>query len=232
MATKPGKQDAARAKSPTRAVSQQIHQLLLDRYGSAVELVDAVDPYTVIKDVDRFLEIMTVLKDETEMRFDFLRSVTGVDWPDDGYIESVYHLYSYPLGHAHVVKYRCPRAAPEVPSVEGLWPVANWFEREQYDLLGIIYLSHSDLRRIMLPDDWVGHPLRKDYIEQEDYRGIGTTRASPLEAFKKMDETRKKSREEKGLPKTEPVKSSIKPPEGWAPPAKKGAAAADEEEDA
>ena len=233
MATKPGKQDAARAKSPTRAVSQQIHQLLADRYGDAVELVDAVDPYTVIKDVTRFLEIMQLLRDDDQLRFDFLRSVTGVDWPDDGYIESVYHLYSYPLGHAHVVKYRCPRALPEVPSVEGIWPVANWFEREQYDLLGIIYLGHSDLRRIMLPDDWIGHPLRKDYIEQEDYRGIGTTRASPLDAFKQMDDARKKAREEKGL-KVELTKSSIKPPEGWVDPKKKGgaAAAADDEEDA
>jgi NADH-quinone oxidoreductase subunit C len=233
MATKPGKQEAARAKSPTRAVSQQIHAALAAKFGDAVELVDAVDPYTVIKDVSRFLEIMAFLKDDDQMRFDFLRSVTGVDWPEESYIDSVYHLYSYPLGHSHVVKFRCPRAAPEVPTVEGLWPTANWFEREQYDLLGILYLGHSDLRRIMLPDDWIGHPLRKDYIEQEDYRGIGTTRASPLEAFKKMDEARKKAREEKGLPKTAPQKSAIKPPEGWVDPKKKGGAAAeDEEEDA
>src|SRR5687768_10535983 len=102
MATKAGKQDAARAKSPTRAVSQQIHQVIADRFGDAVELVDAVDPYTVIKDVHRFIEIMTFMRDDDQMRFDFLRSITGVDWPEDGYIDSVYHLYSYPLGHAHV----------------------------------------------------------------------------------------------------------------------------------
>ncbi len=233
MATKAGKQDAARAKSPTRAVAQALHARIAARFGEAVELVDAVDPYTLIVDVSKFLEVMTFLKEDDQMRFDFLRSVTGVDWPDDGYLESVYHLYSYPLGHAHVVKYRCPRAVPEVPTVEGLWPVANWFEREQYDLLGIVYLHHSDLRRIMLPDDWVGHPLRKDYVEQEDYHGIGTTRASPLEAFAKMDETRRKTRDEKGLPQPPPQKSSITPPAGWVnPKAKKaGAAAADDDDD-
>jgi NADH-quinone oxidoreductase subunit C len=231
MATKPGKQDAARAKSPTRAVAQQIHAAIAARFGESVELVDAVDPYTVVKDVARFLDVMRFLRDDDQLQFDFLRSVTGVDWPEDGYIESVYHLYSYPLGHAHVVKYRCPRAVPEVPSVEGLWPTANWFEREQYDLLGILYLGHSDLRRIMLPDDWIGHPLRKDYIEEEHYRGIGTTRASPLEAFKQMDQARKKAREEKGLPAPPQQKSSIKPPEGWVDPKKKGGAAAEDEED-
>lgn len=218
---KADKQEAVRAKSPTRPVSQQIHQLIADRFGDAVELVDAVDPYTVVLDVDRFLEIMTFLKEDDQCRFDFLRSVAGVDWPDDGYIESVYHLYSYPLGHAHVVKYRCARAAPEIPSVEHLWPVANWFERETYDLLGIIYLHHTDLRRIMLPDDWIGHPLRKDYVEQEDYRGIGTTRASPLEAFRQMDETRRKAREERGEAPPPVQQSSITPPEGWVDPKEK-----------
>jgi NADH-quinone oxidoreductase subunit C len=230
MATKAGKQDAARAKSPTRAPSQQIHQAIAARFGDVVELVDAVDPYTVIKDAGRFLEIMRFLREDDQMQFDFLRSVTGVDWPNENVIDSVYHLYSYALAHAHVVKFRCPREAPEIPTVEGIWAGANWFEREQYDLLGIKYTGHSDLRRIMLPDDWVGHPLRKDYIEQEDYRGIGTTRASPLEAYKKMDEARKKTRDEKGLPKAPPVKSSITPPEGWEPPKKKGAAADDDEE--
>ena len=215
------KQEAARAKSPTREKAQQLHTLIADRFGDKVELVDAVDPYTVITDVESFTEIMTFLKENDAMRFDFLRSVTGVDWPDDGYIESVYHLYSYDLGHGHVVKYRCPRAAPEVPTVEQLWPTANWFERETFDLLGIIYLHHSDLRRIMLPDDWIGHPLRKDYVEEEDYRGIGTTRASPLAAFAQMDEDRRKAREERGEAAPAPLQSQIKPPEGWVDPKEK-----------
>lgn len=223
---KPSKQEAARAKSPTREKAQQLHQLLADRFGDKVELVDAVDPYTVITDVESFTEIMTFLKENDAFRMDFLRSVTGVDWPEDGYIESVYHVYSYSKGHGHTVKYRCPRAAPEVPSVEHLWPTANWFERESYDLLGIIYLHHSDLRRIMLPDDWIGHPLRKDYVEEEQYRGIGTTRASPLDAFAQLDETRRQAREERGEEAPAPLQSTITPPEGWVDPKEKKKAAA------
>jgi NADH-quinone oxidoreductase subunit C len=99
-------------------------------------------------------------------------------------------------------------------------------------LVGIVYLGHSDLRRIMLPDDWIGHPLRKDYVEEADYHGIGTTRASPLDAFKQMDDTRRKKREEKGEPLPKPLSSPVKPPEGWVPPKKKSAAAETEEEEA
>lgn len=225
------KQEEARNKSPTRQKAQELHGLLLAKFGEAVELVDAVDPYTVIKDHGRFLEIMEHLRKDAAFQMDFLRSVSGVDWPDESIIESVYHLYSYRLGHGHVVKARLPRALPEIPTVEGLWKTANWFERETYDLYGVVYIGHSDLRRIMLPDDWTGHPLRKDYVEAEDYRGIGTTRPSPLEAFKQMDLARKKARDEKGVVVV-PQQSPIKPPEGWVNPKKKGAAADEAEEEA
>jgi NADH-quinone oxidoreductase subunit C len=225
-------QEEARAQSPTRRPSQELHLVLEERFGKdVVELVDAVDPYTVIKDVSRFLDVMRFLRDDKEMRFDFLRSVTGVEYLETEQIASVYHLFSYDLEHAHVVKFLCARANPEVPSVEKLWPTANWFERESFDLVGIIYLGHSDLRRIMLPDDWIGHPLRKDYVEEPDYHGIGTTRASPLEAFRVMDEARRKKREERGEPLPAPRVSPVKPPEGWVAP-KKADAAADEAEEA
>lgn len=219
-------QDAIRDKSPTRPVARKIHEQIAAKFGEAVELVDAVDPFTVVKDVVLFTEIMKYLRHDPAMQFDFLRSVSGVDWPEDGYIDSVYHLYSYELGHAHVVKYRCARAAPEVPSVEGLWPTANWFEREAYDLFGIVYLNHSDLRRIMLPDDWTGHPLRKDYVEEQDYRGIGTTRASPLEAFKQMDTARAKARDARGEAAPAPLTSPVEPPADWVDPKEKKKAAA------
>jgi NADH-quinone oxidoreductase subunit C len=231
MAANP--QEEARSKSPTRTPSQKLHQIVAEKFGSVVSLVDAVDPYTVVHDGTRFLEVMRFFKEHPDLSFDFLRSVTGVDYPDQKKIASVYHLYSYDKGHAHVVKFLCDREQPEVPSVEKLWPTANWFERESYDLVGIIYLGHTDLRRILLPEDWVGHPLRKDYVEEPDYHGIGTTRASPLDAFKQMDDTRRKKREEKGEPQPKPQSSPVKPPEGWVPPKKKGAAAAaDDEEEA
>jgi NADH-quinone oxidoreductase subunit C len=222
------KQEEARSKSPTREKARQIHATLTLKFGDLVELVDAVDPFTVIKDPARLVEVMKFMREDSGMEMDFLRSIAGVDWPDESIIESVYHLFSYRHGHGHTLKVRLPRAAPEVASVEGIWATANWFERETFDLFGVIYLGHSDLRRIMLPDDWIGHPLRKDYVEAEDYHGIGTTRASPLEAFKQMDVARKKARDEKGIV-VEQQKSPIRPPEGWVKPGKKGAAEEEEE---
>src|SRR5262245_20023446 len=98
-------QEEARAQSPTRVPSQTIHLVIEEKFGKdVVELVDAVDPYTVIKDVTRFLEVMRFLRDDPRMRFDFLRSVTGVDYPETSQIASVYHLYSYEIGQAHAVK--------------------------------------------------------------------------------------------------------------------------------
>jgi NADH-quinone oxidoreductase subunit C len=223
-------QEKARSRSKTREPARQIHAKIAARFGPAVTLVDAVDPFTAVVDPTQFLDVMSFLKNDPELRFDFLRSVTGVDWPEEKRLESVYHLYSYETGLAHVVKLYCDREAPEAPTVEGLWPTANWFEREVYDLSGIVYLGHSDLRRIMLPDDWVGHPLRKDYVEQEDYHGIGTTRASPLDAFEAMDVARKKAREARGEKVVTQV-SPVKPPPDFVPPKKKGAAAAETEEE-
>ena len=220
------KQEPVRAKSKTREPARAIHARIEARFGeSAVALEDAVDPVTLVRDAKQLIEVMTFLKTDPELAFDFLRSVTGIDWPSLGSIESVYHLYSYRANQAHVVKVRVPRARPEVPTVEGLWPTANWYEREAFDLVGIRYLEHSDLRRIMLPDDWVGHPLRKDYVEQADYHGIGTTRASPLDAFAELDRARRALREARGEAPPPVRTSPITPPEGWVDPKAKKAEA-------
>lgn len=216
--SKPGKQEQARGRSPTRQPGLKLHEKIEAAFSGEVELLDAVDPATVIRSADKFLEIMRFLRSDPALRFDFLRSVTGVDWPNEERIDSVYHLFSYELGHAHVIHFRCHRAQPEVPSVESIWPTANWFEREVYDLHGIAFVGHSDLRRIMLPDDWTGHPLRKDYVEEAEYRGIGTTRASPLAAFAEMDAARRSARSERGESAPEPLRSSIEPPPGWQDP--------------
>src|SRR5882762_7934202 len=105
----------------------------------------------------------------------------------------VYHLYSYSTRHAFILKVELDRAAPSVPSVESVWKSADWLEREQYDLLGVTFEGHPDLRRIMLPDDWVGNPLRKDYAEQPEYHQISTTRESPLDGFIRLDEMKKRA---------------------------------------
>ncbi|MDQ6420958.1 NADH-quinone oxidoreductase subunit C [Paenibacillus sp. LHD-117] len=102
-----------------------------------------------------------LLKEHGELRFDYLRNVTGVDY--ETHLEVVYHLLSLVSKRDVAVKVRTERDAASVPSATPVWQSANWNEREIYDLLGVDFPGHPDLRRIMMPDDWVGHPLRKDY---------------------------------------------------------------------
>jgi NADH-quinone oxidoreductase subunit C len=79
-----------------------------------------------------------------------------------------------------VLKVRLPRENPLVPTVEEIWKSANWMEREIFDLLGVTFDGHSDLRRILMPEDWPGFPLRKDFVEPAEYHGISTVRESPI----------------------------------------------------
>src|SRR5512142_964517 len=143
-----------------------------------------VDPSCVVK-AARIVDVCRYAKQE--LGCDFLEDLTAVDWPKRSVIEVVYHLFSYGHRAGLVLKVEADRAAPRVPSVEGVWKAANWFEREVYDLFGVEFAGHPDLRRILLPDDWVGHPLRKDYAEAGGYRGIGNTRESPLVELRRLD---------------------------------------------
>jgi NADH-quinone oxidoreductase subunit C len=136
-------------------------------------------------------EVMQFLRDDPALRFDFLQDVTAVDWPKANVIECVYHLFSYQHRHEAVVKVHAPREKPNVPSVVSLWKTADWLEREQYDLYGVIFEGHPDLRRVLMPDDWVGHPMRKDYKEPKEYRGMPTSRPSPLDLLLVYDKAHK-----------------------------------------
>jgi NADH-quinone oxidoreductase subunit C len=124
------------------------------------------------------------LRTDPGLRFDYLECLTGVDYPDLNQIHVVYHVYSYTLKHRIVLKCFLDRADPAMPTLVNVWSTANWQERECFDLLGVLFEGHPDLRRLLLPDDWEGHPLRKDYEEKEDYHGIPTTRPNPVELFK------------------------------------------------
>ena len=105
--------------------------------------------------------------------FDMLSCITAIDnGPDAGTLDVVYNLYSIPFNHHLALKVTVPRDGAEVDSLEGIWKTANWHEREAYDMFGIRFTGHPDLRRILLPADWEGHPLRKDYQQQEYYRGV------------------------------------------------------------
>ena len=135
----------------------------------------------------RVADLCRFLRDEADLRFDFLQNLTAIDWPKREVLELVYHLYSYRHRHAICVKTEVPRATPHVPSVAAVWPTADWMEREQFDLLGVIFDGHPDLRRLLMPDDWVGHPMRKDFQEPRSYRGMPTSRPSPLELLASYD---------------------------------------------
>ncbi len=134
----------------------------------------AGDPFIVVP-AEKIREIGQTMKVTEQFSFDCLSNLTAVDRKDR--FEVVYHLFSYRHRHTVCLKVYLPRDdQAHIETLEGIWACANWLEREVYDLFGITFDGHSDLRRIMLPDDWVGYPLRKDYKEEEDYHGISTTR--------------------------------------------------------
>ena len=118
-----------------------------------------------------WFEIAKWLKDDPDFYFDSLQCNTGFDL-GEGNLESRYNLHSMKHLHSIEIRIKVSVEKPDIPSVESIWRVADWFERETYDMFGINFTGHSDLRRILLPEDWEGWPLRKDYKEQETYHGI------------------------------------------------------------
>ena len=169
----------------------EIHEKLKAQFGEAVGPLSEpkVDPFAVVK-TDRIVEVCRFLKDAPGVELDFCEDLTAVDWPKRNVIEVVYHLFSYKHRHGIVLKVEAARAEPSVPSVEGVWKAANWMEREVFDLFGVTFTGHPDLRRVMLPDDWVGHPLRKDYQEAGGFHGIPNLRENPLVELRRIDEVR------------------------------------------
>jgi NADH-quinone oxidoreductase subunit C len=162
--------------------AQEIYAALEQQFPGQVSDLKAevLEPYLTVAG-SSIVEVCKFLRDRAGMDFEVLSDLTALDWPKDEKVQVVYHLFSYKHNHQIVLKVDLPRDNPKLATVEGLWKVANWFEREIYDLFGVIFEGHSDLRRIMLPEDWTGYPLRKDYVEQEEYDGISTQRAPLVE---------------------------------------------------
>lgn len=125
-------------------------------------------------DVSQLVEGLWELKKNSAYRMDFLKYLTIVEWEED--LEALYHLQSYPRRHEVCISTRLPKENPTLPSVHQIWPAANWHEREMYDLFGVHFTDHPNLKRLLLPPDWIGHPLRKDFQEQETFQGVSTTR--------------------------------------------------------
>jgi NADH-quinone oxidoreductase subunit C len=170
----------------------EIHERLKAKFGDAIGALSEpkIDPFCVVTK-ERLVELCRFLKAEVGIELDLLEDLTAVDWPKRNVIEVVYHLISTKHRHVFKLKVEADRAAPVVPTVECVWKTANWFEREVYDLFGVDFPGHPDLRRIMLPDDWVGHPLRKDYQEAGGWHGISNVRENPLVELKRLDDAAK-----------------------------------------
>ena len=157
---------------------------LKERFGDIVEAVEEPDPDRpgllpgVFVRPDAVVEVCRFLRDDPELAYEQLSCITGTDFKDS--IHLAYVMTSYAHRHVMALKVKLERDDPAVHTVEQVWATANWHEREVYDLLGVYFEGHSDLRRLLMPDDWVGHPLRKDYTEQPDYHGMPTTRENPL----------------------------------------------------
>lgn len=160
-----------------KKLSEHFHDVKIDVVEGAKNPVSGAlqgDPFLVVP-TEKIKEVCNLLKVMDQFAFDCLSNLTAVDRKDK--FEVVYHLFSYKNKHSLTIKAYLPRDDnARIETLEDLWSAANWLEREVYDLFGIKFDGHSDLRRIMLPDDWVGHPLRKDYKEAEEYHGISTTR--------------------------------------------------------
>ncbi len=127
-----------------------------------LEIIEAFREQTLIVDPAGIIDLCGYLKGSE--RFGRLSSVTAVDWyPADPRFEVVYHLHSLELNLRLRLKCRVGGAIPEIDSITGIWAGANWYEREVFDMFGIRFRNHPDLERILMPVDWEGHPLRKDY---------------------------------------------------------------------
>ena len=171
--------------------ADEIIASLETKFGAKIKSkkLDALDPFAVVEAAD-LLDLCRFLKTDPKLRFDILNCISGVDYlePDpkkvakagfEPHLEVVYHFQSFTHRHRFTLKVILPRwkdnkpgELPEVPSVSDIWRVADWHEREVYDLCGVRFVDHPDPRRILLSEDWVGHPLRKDYEFPLEYHGI------------------------------------------------------------
>lgn len=164
---------------------------LQDRFGDQIigHDLENVDPWVQVAP-GYLVAVCQFLRDEADLAFDYLNSICVVDYlttdakkaakPQiEPHLEVVYHLSSIRHKTTCVLKVSLPRwknnnpgELPEIPSVTGVWRTADWHEREAYDLSGVVFVGHENLRRILCPEDWIGHPLRKDYEMPLEYHGI------------------------------------------------------------
>jgi NADH-quinone oxidoreductase subunit C len=157
---------------------QQIAQSLQTRFGQRITaaLPDDRHPRVHVDAAD-WRDVAEFVFRDPSLKLDWLANMSGVDYVADGKMCGVYDLWSFDHRHSFAIKVFTARdgvgaSGPSIPSVADLWPAADWHEREAFDMFGIDFPGHPDLRRILCADDWEGFPLRKDYQFPREYHGI------------------------------------------------------------
>ncbi len=148
---------------------------LTERFGDAIVSThsDFGDDTAAVRR-ERIVEICTFLRDDPDLQFDLAMDLTGVDYlGEEPRFEVVYHLYSLPKKHRVRIKARVPEEDPVIDSVIPVWVGMDWFEREAYDMYGIVFRGHPNLRRILMYEEFEGHPLRKDYPKARRQPTVG-----------------------------------------------------------
>jgi NADH-quinone oxidoreductase subunit C len=150
-----------------------IAQRITQQFGSKItaSLPDDKHP-RVHLNAEHWREVAEFIRSDPQLQLDWLANLSGVDYVADDRMCVVYDLYSFDLKHEFAVKVYMPRENAHVATVCDIWRAADWHEREAFDMFGIVFDGHPDLRRILCADDWVGYPLRKDYVFPREYHGI------------------------------------------------------------
>lgn len=150
---------------------QEIADVITETFGNRIieSKLDAVNPSSTV-DPKAIVDVCKFLRFDNRLLMEHLELLGGADYKD--HIEVVYVMCSLTHHHRYTLKCILPREAPTVSTVESIWGVANWHEREAFDMFGIVFEGHSDFRRILCPDDWEGYPLRKDYEFPKSYQGM------------------------------------------------------------
>ena len=165
---------------------EEICQLLQRTFPDVVEeaVLAGAHPYVVVR-ADGWPDVARFLRDDPRCGFNLLRCISSLDLIEENKLAAIYDLCAVPrttgdaplvCPHQFAVRVVTDRSDPHIPSVADVWEAADWHEREAFDLMGIVFDNHPDPRRILCPDDWEGHPLRKDYVFPKEYHGTpGTT---------------------------------------------------------